>query len=54
MTSWQVLLLKVSLIALGIGSTWPEFFSPRVAVVWGAFHGGLPGLLLVAAIGHRT
>ena len=38
-TWWQVLLLKVSLIALGvgIGSTWHEFFARWIAVVWAVF-----------------
>jgi hypothetical protein len=38
-TWWQVLLLKVSLIAFGagIGSTWHEFFGRWVAVVWAVF-----------------
>jgi hypothetical protein len=38
-TWWQVLLLKVSLIALGvlIGSTWHEFFGRWIAVVWAVF-----------------
>jgi hypothetical protein len=38
-TGWQVGLLKVSLIALGIliGSTWYEFFGRWIAVVWAVF-----------------
>jgi hypothetical protein len=38
-TRWQVLLLKVSLIALGvgIGSTWHEVFGRWIAVVWAVF-----------------
>jgi general stress protein CsbA len=38
-TRWQVGLLKVSLIALGIliGSTWHDFFDRWIAVVWTVF-----------------
>jgi hypothetical protein len=38
-TWWQVLLLKVSVIALGvlIGSAWHEFFGRWIAVVWAVF-----------------
>lgn len=38
-TGWQVGLLKVSLIALGIliGSAWYEFFGHWIAVVWAVF-----------------
>jgi hypothetical protein len=36
---WQINLLKVSLIALGvgIGTTWYEFFGRWIAVVWAVF-----------------
>ena len=39
LTGLQVLLLKISLIALGvgIGSTWHEFFGRWLTVVWAVF-----------------
>jgi hypothetical protein len=39
LTWWQVILLKVSVIALGvlIGSTWHEFFGRWIAAVWAVF-----------------
>jgi hypothetical protein len=38
-TWWQVGLVKVSLIALGIliGSAWHEFFGRWIAIVWTVF-----------------